>query len=332
MHQARTFALAVSCLALAYGAVGYLLLPQAAFEGDLTRMAMMPERQFGWTRPQPAVNPAELRQAKMSEADVLVIGDSFSMPHIWQGALTRDGLKVRTEHWDNLRAVCTDLPAYLRSQGFQGRHVVLQVVERNLERVVDASLGCAVTRYRRKHPVDADPVAPAPSHDRDSVNRSGRMSVGLRAQFHGLWYARQASAAGFETWQITPEVRVSRVPGGCERFSHPACQDALFLAEDSPRDLPQQVVDKMVEVTQRLSDWSVTWAVVPNKSTVYLHPNKKFWELAQTRLRAPDLLGMTQQALARGQVDLYLGNNTHFSTEGYQLMGAVLKDAMLSVP
>ena len=40
--------------------------------------------------------------------DVLVIGDSFSMPHIWQVALIRDGLKVRTEHWDNLRAVCAD--------------------------------------------------------------------------------------------------------------------------------------------------------------------------------------------------------------------------------
>lgn len=328
MRQARTFALTVSCLALAYGALGYLLLPLAAFEGDLTRMAMVPERLFGWTRPQPVVDPAELHQAKMSEADVLVIGDSFSMPHLWQAALTRDGWKVRTEHWDNLLGACADLPAYLRSQGFEGRHVVLQVVERNLERVVDASLACSVTRHRRKHEVDVDPAAPAPTHDRAHVNRSGRMSVGMRTQFNSFWYARLASTPGFETWQITQEVRVSRVPRGCEWFSHLACQDALFLAEDSSRDLSEQVVDKMVKVNQRLSDWAVTWAVVPNKSTVYLHPSKKFWNLAQERLHAPNLLGMTQAALARGQVDLYLGNNTHFSTEGYQLMGAVLKDAM----
>lgn len=328
MQQAKTFALVVSVVALVYGAVGYALLPQAAFEGDLTRMAMLPERLFGWRRPQPPVSVQELQQASMPEADVLVIGDSFSMPGIWQIALRREGLRVRTEHWDNLRAVCDDLPAFLQSKGFRGRHIVLQVVERNLGRVLDASLLCPVTLYRHKQVLDDLPAVPAPFHDRQNLHRDGRMSVGIRSQVNAMRYEFLAREADFKSWQVASDVRVTRVGQGCARFSHLACQDALFFAEDAAADLPPERIQQMATVAGRLTAWSVTWAVVPNKSTVYLHPDKRFWAVAHAQLGAPDLLSMTQQALARGQVDLYLGNNTHFSTEGYQLMGKVLRDAM----
>lgn len=328
MQQARAFVLVVSLVALVYGALGYALLPQAAFDGDLTRMAMLPEQLFGWRRPQPLLQPHELRQASMADADVLVIGDSFSMPRVWQMALWRQGLRVRTEHWDNFRAVCEDLPALLVSKGFKGRYIVLQVVERNLGRVLGDSLSCGVTQYRSKHQVDGAPFVSSSSIDREHAHRNGRMSVGIRTHAHGLWYERLAEDKGFQSWSVTSEVRVARVMNGCARFSHRACQDALFLAEDAQEDLAPELIGQMAAVAGRLSAWSVTWAVVPNKSTVYLHPGKSFWRTAQAQLRAPDLLGMTQRAIAGGQVDLYLGNNTHFSTEGYQLMGAVVGDAL----
>lgn len=329
MQQARTFVLVVSLVALVYGALGYALLPQAAFEGDLTRMAMLPEQLFGWRRPQPPLQPGELQQASMADADVLVIGDSFSMPRVWQVALWQKGLRVRTEHWDNFRAVCQDLPAFLVSKGFKGRHIVLQVVERNLGRVLGDSLSCAVTQYRSKHQVDEAPFVSASFIDRQHAHRNGRMSVGIRTRAHGFWYERLAEDKGFESWPVTSDVRIARVANGCARFSHSACQDALFLTEDAREDLAPELVGQMAAVASRLNAWSVTWAVVPNKSTVYLHPGKRFWQIAQAQLKAPDLLGMTQRALAGGQVDLYLGNNTHFSTEGYQLMGAVVRDALL---
>lgn len=329
MQQARTFSLVVSLVALLYGAVGYALLPQATFEGDLTRMAMLPERLFGWTRPQPEVAPADLQQHSLTEADVLVIGDSFSSPLIWQRALHQQGWKVRTEHWDNLRGACADLDVFLTSRGFRGPHIVLQVVERNLGRVLDESLSCATTRYRHKQPVDAPPWVPAASHDRQHPHRDGRLSVGIRTQLNGWRHHWLASEPGFRSWQVTSEVRVTRVDGGCAKFSHPACQDALFYAEDAAADLPADAVRRMAALTDRLKPWRVTWVVVPNKSTAYLHPDKQFWQAAQAQLGAPDLLGMTQRALERGQVDLYLGNNTHFSTEGYLLMGEVVKAALL---
>ena len=44
MRHARIFSLSVFLALLVYGALGYALLPLAFFEGDLTRLAMLPER------------------------------------------------------------------------------------------------------------------------------------------------------------------------------------------------------------------------------------------------------------------------------------------------
>lgn len=329
MRNARIFSLSVFLALLVYGGLGYALLPLAFFEGDLTRLAMLPERQFGWTRDQPAISPAWLQQSSMRDADVLVIGDSFSMGRVWQSTLTREGEHVRTEHWDNLRAVCSDLPGFLRQQGFQGRHVVLQVVERNLERVVRESMACTQTRYRSKHPVDGPQPTPAQQFKPDQIDdHSGRFSVGLRTWLHARELERKAQATDFSSWHITPDVRVSRVSNGCRLFSHHRCQEALFWAEDRAEDVPQGVAEDMARLAGRLPGLVVTWVVVPNKTTAYLHPEKSFWDRSEALLHAPNLLRMTRHQIAQGTMDLYLGNNTHFSTEGYLLMGQAIRDAM----
>lgn len=335
MRRARLFSLVVFAALLSYGAVGYHFLPLAAFEGDLTRMSMLPESQFGWTQAQPAIEPKWMEQASLADADVMVIGDSFSTGRVWQTVLTREGLRVRTEHWDNLRAICADLGARLRAQGFRGRQVVLQIVERNLERAVRESMQCVQTRYRHKHSVDGPQPVPTQQFEPDRVDRSGRMSVGLRTQFNALMHERLSAATDFRDWQVTAEVRVARVPRGCDWFSHRRCQDALFLIEDRLEDLPESVVDDMAALTQRLSAQSglwVTWVVVPNKTTAYLQPDKRFWDQAEARLGAPNLLRVVRRAIQEPTMDIYLGNNTHFSTAGYLLMGQAVQGALRRRP
>lgn len=328
MRRARLLSITIFAALLAYGALGYFYLPQASFEGDLTRMSMLPEKQFGWTRPQPPIEDGWLRQARMQDADVLVIGDSFSMSRVWQTVFTREGLRVRTEHWDNLQAVCADVVPWLRAQGFKGRYVVLEVVERNLVRVAQKSAQCLQTQYRKKHDVDGPQPAPKSRFDPDLRGHSGRMSVGLRTQLHAVEYEGKAERGDFREWQVTPEVRVMRVPDGCRLFSHRRCQDALFLTEDRPEDLPLTALQDMAAVRDRLNDFITVWAVVPNKTTAYLHPDKRFWDQSETTLHAPHLLRMVRQAIDVPTVDLYLGNNTHFSTEGYLLMGQAIRRAL----
>src|SRR6266481_8864887 len=103
MKHAKIFSIVVFVVLLGYGAVGFYFLPLATFQGELTRLGLLPERLFGWTKPQPTLDIKWMQQASMQEADVLVIGDSFSDGRVWQTVLTQHGLKVRTDSWNNMR-------------------------------------------------------------------------------------------------------------------------------------------------------------------------------------------------------------------------------------
>ena len=63
---------------------------------------------------------------------------------------------------------------------------------------------------------------------------------------------------------------------------------------------------------------------MPDKSTIYLHPDKQFWNKAEQRFNAPNVLRTMREALDRGVVDLYPANNSHLSTTGYLLLGDLI--------
>jgi hypothetical protein len=80
-------------------------------------------------------------------------------------------------------------------------------------------------------------------------------------------------------------------------------------------------LDNIEKLNGRMVGVTPIWVFVPNKSTAYLYPDKQFWNKAEKRFHAPNLLRMTQQAIQTKTVDLYPANNTHLSTTGYLLMG-----------
>lgn len=63
------------------------------FQGDLTRIGRLSETVFGPNVQAPATDPALRLSSALDEADVLVIGDSFSAPLRWQAVLVAQGLK-----------------------------------------------------------------------------------------------------------------------------------------------------------------------------------------------------------------------------------------------
>ncbi len=321
MRHARLFSIFVSLTLLAYGAAGFYFLPMATFQAELTRMALLPESMFGWTKPQPAIDAAWLRQASMQEADVLVIGDSFSEKGIWQTSLTRQGYKVRTESWNSMRGICADFMPWLRAQGFRGHHIVLESVERNLISDIQKSVACEKMQYHPDAETDAPRHPPAVSNDIHYGDYSGRLSTGITTWLTALDYERRSAAPDFAAWQLRNEVTLARIPDGCSLFSHTRCNDALFYSIDRPEDIDPAIMADMQTVESRMPGIKVVWAFVPNKSTAYRYPDKPFWKTVGQHFNAPDLLQVTQHALKDKVVDLYPANNTHFSTSGYLLMG-----------
>lgn len=328
MRHAKLFSIVVSVVVLGYGAIGFYFLPMAGFQGDLTRMGMLPESQFGLRKPQPAIDPEWMRQSSMQEADVLVIGDSFSDSRVWQTALTQRGMKVRTESWDSMRGLCADFMPWLRAQGFVGKFVVLEAIERDLAGTLNNSVACQRMEYHPNIRTDAPRGPPAISPNTGLNDYSGRFSVGILTRLNALKYELMSSAVDFKVWTLPNDVTMARVPGGCTLFSHASCNDVLFLSYDQPEDVDEKALENMEKLNARLSGVLPVWVFVPNKSTVYLYRDKQFWNKAEQRSHAPNLLRLTQQAIERKVVDLYPANNTHFSTTGYLLMGEEILKVM----
>lgn len=326
MTHARLFSIVVFSVIAIYGAIGFYFLPLANFTGPLTRMGKIPEALFGWTKEQPAINPDYLANAPWQEADVLAIGDSFSMPHLWQSVLVERGMKVHTETWESMRNVCEDITGWLHDKGFKGRYVVIEVVEHNFKDTLDRSLSCKQTYY---HPMRYLPVSPPPRRmPLSKTDFSGKLSVGIQTKLNDLKYQQLISNPDFVSWNMPNNVRMNRVRNGCELFSHSRCNDALFLADDHVDDFEENTFNKIQIINERLKELKPIWVVVPNKSTAYLHPDKQFWDKAEQRFHAPNVLKVLRQKIADKTIDLYPANETHLSTAGYLILGDTIYQSL----
>lgn len=295
------------------------------FQGDLTRIGRLSETAFGPTAQPAAIDPALRVSSTLEEADVLVIGDSFSAPLRWQAVLVAQGMKVATVHWEALGPVCADLEAMLRSQGFRGKTVVIESVERALDDRLDRSLACATRQD--PHPLQTRRVA----SDRETAGAFGlntreSLFTGLLTALH-TWRALHTDAPEVVNRQGgAEEVRIQRLTEGCQRFSHRACDRGLFFAQDRTAPVfSPAMVDRMQRLSARLPGLSVIWLVVPNKTSIYLQPDRAAHVgdvLTATGL-GPDLFGTFARESLRTR-DLYSPNDTHTSVEGHRVIGQTL--------
>lgn len=295
------------------------------FRGDLTRLGRLSETEFGPTQPSRPVERALRVSSTLQEADVLVIGDSFSAPLLWQSVLVARGLRVATIDWLTLGPVCADLESMLRRQGFRGRTVVIESVERALDDRLDRSLTCAARQD--PHPLQIRHVA----SDRETAGAFGlntreALFTGLLTTLH-TWRALHADAPEVVNRHDGAEqVRIQRLTDGCQRFSHRACDHGLFFAQDrtAPPFSPA-MAERMQRLSARHPGLSVTWLVVPNKTSIYLQPDRAAHVggvLAATGL-GPDLFGTFARESLQTR-DVYSPNDTHTSVEGHQIIGQAL--------
>ena len=322
MKHAQFFSISVVVAAGFYGLVGFYFLPLASFEGDLTRMAKLPESLFGWTKEQPAITPAMMKSAEWQEADVLAIGDSFTYAQVWQTIFAQRGMLVRTESWENIFNICEDISAWTRSRGFKGKYVIIESTERGIGDRLARSAQCKKMEYHPLATVQAMPPSTLP--DRHVDDFSGRLSVGMRTGLNAAEYEQLSSQPNFRKWDLPGDVRVERIANGCDLFSHPRCRDVLFYEKDLVPDMGEVVLANMEIINKRLPEYSVIWVIIPDKSTVYLNPDKKFWDKAERRVIAPNLLKIFRKAVHEKTIDLYYANNTHVSTTGYLLLGETI--------
>jgi hypothetical protein len=297
-----------------------------SLDGDLTRLGSLPERDFGWQQTQPLVEGKFLHSYPIGEADVLIVGDSFSASLVWQSQLVRGGLKPATVHWDDVKLCSEDFAQVIRQAGFSGRYVVIEAVERTLQgRMLSiCKKGSKLTKTSEHN--GASPPTSQPRFSLVSPRLGAKWVIEAMLNKFRYTYLPVGHMKFGDTNMMSLE-------NGCEHFTNRSCNYGLFFVDEFIK-LTFSSVNTVLDINRNLkgSGIQAIWLVVPDKSTVYLG-NGKFdsmpyvnpWKSLNEKgvLGISDLDQMFIQESHRFK-DLYAPNNTHLSPTGYLFLGDLM--------
>jgi hypothetical protein len=292
--------------------------------GDLSRLGQLSEHEFGWREPPPALPLELMRGVPIDQADILVVGDSFSMTFVWQAALVKAGHRVTTIYWGHLPGLCRDFSQWIMRAGFRGELIVVESIERLLAERLDQSEACNAMppgAPKVKLQPFIQPLLAVPSFN---FNVDAKLTSGL------LTYWNTRRSRNSLDVQFADLVRVRTVPDGCAYFSHKLCEKALFFPEDNTKvELSERTVEQMEAFNRAQRSIPVLWMVVPDKTTVYVEPehSARFVAALRTTQLGPDLFAAAREA-RRTVRDLYFPNDTHLSMHGQLWIGQLMLTAV----
>lgn len=296
--------------------------------GDLTRIARISDVQFGWREHPPPIDIAAIKQSPIDQADVLVIGDSFSIQFAWQSELVNAGYRVATTHWDWVAPLCVDFEDWVKRIGFKGRLVLFENIERMQPSRLEELGACPSMADRAYKPVPVPGVSPSQPPAGFALNTGARITSGVQTWWNTRKVASSTGTVEFIVDRAQNGVFSSPVTQGCQQFSHPMCDKGLFLRYD--REAPALTVEdaqRMQAFSQRIHSFAVHWMVIPNKTSVYLDADRArdFARHLKAVSMGPDLFTAAQEGRTRFR-DLYMPNDTHWSMQGQLYFGRHMLD------
>ncbi len=298
--------------------------------GDLTRIGHWSERDFGWNTPQPAVDVRANGSASRNP-DVLVLGDSFSHPNIWQSYLAESRhLEILSFQYQDVGCVDNWL-RWVNEQHYSNlRTVVIETVERGFVPLFRNLNQCA-SRVPKSFEVTEKKVTPT-RPQKGLMFDAGYLIPTAANTLRAQWSNRSIVSG-----------EVINVPLVSDKlFSNRKANRLLYYAEDdlklswSEKDRIDAVGNlKRIQDDLAKKGLSLVIIVVPDKSTAYrpyltneaskLGYPDIFEQLKTAKVNNVNLLDFFQKG-AGETVDLYLPNDTHLSMQGYKMMASKLAE------
>lgn len=315
--------------------------------GDLTRLGWWPERRFGWNGVEEHFDPPLARPGRLDRgADILVLGDSFSSRQplsqtpaggYWPNWLARDtGLTVAV--LDSYRVTLEELVAALPRMRPTPVAVVLQDAERYVpQRHGAADGGCDAGADGVPRPQSIQPSSARPIVQR----RATALPLADPPIGYGLQYLWRSGLLALGAAPPTEVAMVSLNRG------------ALFSSRDDRSMLLHRDELRLVPAAdpawRRAGCALLTWqgrvqaavptvfltVLAPDRLTAYANvlaertterPNGTAVLAADPRLHLARLDQAFQAAVAAGEVDLYLPNDTHWSSRGHALAARTVRE------
>jgi len=325
----RFFLLGSTIPLLALLLLGIYLQP---LSGDLARLGNYSERSWGWNRDQPAIHVRP--NDPQLDAQVIVIGDSFSELNMWQSvAADRLGQSFLTFHWSDIGdpACLPAAIAALKRRYAGAQTVVIELVERS---------------FLRRFENSGTRPAKCVGNISTSIHSKEESSQVRRSRYVNPMpdpvYAIRAFLADLANHQgAISSTQTSIVPLDREDlFSNKESGKLLFINEDLVKGewRPEQIdhcirsISKLSKLEQEL-DIAIVLAVVPDKTTTYSGfiknqvvpraPSDIWSALNAAGVSSVDLNGLFRMKVG-GSVDFYLPDDTHLGSRGYIAMGETI--------
>lgn len=346
----RRYVLALLSIVSVAGAcmAGIAIYLQPLF-GDLTRIGFYSERDFGWNKPQLEFHkPLSDIGNYESYHDVVVLGDSFSTtrPRLqWQNYL------VATKGWSivTLDINKTTVEQVLENPNYRNtppKYFILETVERYLPRRIEKLPTCADVTPVSKF--DAGGTKP-PSLVKQ-IELGGLGGLAGNAEREAPWreislgYVRDYIRKNFRRWLVgDAETEVAKLELIREAPFSSNINNSILVYVDDLRKMPAWHKIGTAEISCRVTQLrniieinrktQFVFMAAPDKLTAYedfvldtkLAVLSTLTELSD---RLPDVMPRIDLALAeairKGEQDVYLPDDTHWGSSGYQIAAETL--------
>lgn len=295
--------------------------------GDLTRVGMWPERDYGPREPAVPIAVAAT-SGRQRNASILVLGDSFARDNLWQSVLQKSsGRSVQS--FDIDRTCLTEwLAAALADRS--SSVIVLESVERGVIAHFAQVRDCGQARIR-PFEIEAGPTS----------NERPRWPLTLDARYLGRT-ALNLARASFSGEVRPGKSRTVNVPlrKDCARFSSRRSDRLLYYAEEdlkadwSEADIRASVA-RILEIQRAVEQAGkrFVFLLAPDKSAVYstcfveARPGSRAPRLNDLLIaagvNAPDMTAEYEKRI-NTVVDLYNPDDTHWSNAGHVLAGEMV--------
>jgi hypothetical protein len=296
-----------------------------AIKGDLTRVGGFAERDY-----QPGAPQAEARIAPntvaLADADVVVLGDSFSNKLLWQGELEAlTGQRTLTFQYGQVGCISNWL-RWLHGQPLKpGAQVIIESSERSF-----------IARFNQM--AECPKITPVPVHRHLETGGKSWFDSGLSLdivyQGRVLMNSMRLRTQEFYRAGETVNVALKRE----DRFTDHRPDRLLYHIDDEGKNAwtPAQMANaltglKAEQAAFAASGQKFSMLVMPDKSSVYredivaprIRPSSATRELQAAGLFGMDTLACFR-ALATTMPDFYLPDDTHVGPDGFRRVAASL--------
>lgn len=302
----------------------------------LTRLGPWPESDYIWQKDQPGFALLPNNMA-ITDPDVVVIGDSFSMPNAWQSVVSqKTGLSIKTYNYlNNNNCFLPWIEQMASGMEGQGKLIVVESIERLFMERFETPERCTV-----KSKFHISPVGKGFFSDSRST---GFTQIDLMRQLrtlNNMWQVHSNPMQPVGDWAVNVPLRRN------DLFSNKRSDRLLYLKLDTlrhqwtPAQIGRAVVSlKTVQSHLEQAGFGFALMVIPDKLHVYeddlLMPfgphaaTDLAKTLRQSGINAVDLLMPLKSRIYQDK-DVYMPNDDHLGPVGQQILGDAVASFMTS--